>query len=98
MLESYNLLCSPVEGEQQVVSVSCTKAAEPALRERNIIRILRKKRKSLREDRMRFLLSRLQRAAAWRHLLIAILLAVCLALLFPGVSEAHAILLRSDPA
>src|SRR2546425_10140315 len=28
----------------------------------------------------------------------AVLLALCLALLLPGISEAHAILLRSDPA
>lgn len=33
-----------------------------------------------------------------RRLLIAALLAVCLALVLPGTSEAHAILLRSDPA
>src|SRR3989442_6062081 len=30
--------------------------------------------------------------------LIAVLLALCLLLLFPGVASAHAILLRSDPA
>ena len=33
-----------------------------------------------------------------RRLLLAVLLAICLALVFPGISEAHAILLRSDPA
>jgi len=33
-----------------------------------------------------------------RRLLVAVLLAFCLALIFPGTSEAHAILLRSDPA
>ncbi len=35
---------------------------------------------------------------AQRRLLVAVLLAFCLALIFPGTSEAHAILLRSDPA
>ena len=35
---------------------------------------------------------------ARRSLLIAVLLALCLLLLFPGVASAHAILLRSDPA
>src|SRR2546426_2179436 len=33
-----------------------------------------------------------------RRLLVAVLLAFCLALIFPGTSEAHAILPRSDPA
>lgn len=33
-----------------------------------------------------------------RRVLIAALFAVCLMLLFPGISLAHAILLRSDPA
>ena len=33
-----------------------------------------------------------------RRLLVAVLLAFCLVLIFPGTSEAHAILLRSDPA
>lgn len=36
--------------------------------------------------------------SARRHVLVAVLLAVSLALLLPGTSEAHAILLRSDPA
>ena len=43
-------------------------------------------------------MSRLQAHSALHHLLIAALLAVCLALVLPGTSEAHAILLRSDPA
>src|SRR5438876_3849082 len=33
-----------------------------------------------------------------RRVLMAALLSVCLALILPGTSEAHAILLRSDPA
>src|SRR5216683_7237463 len=44
------------------------------------------------------MLSRLQMGSTRRRLLIAALLAVCLALVLPGTSEAHAILLRSDPA
>ena len=43
-------------------------------------------------------MSQLQVNSARRRLLIAALLAVCLALVLPGTSEAHAILLRSDPA
>ncbi len=52
----------------------------------------------VKEDRTRFMLSRLQMGSTRRRLLIAALLAVCLALVLPGTSEAHAILLRSDPA
>lgn len=37
-------------------------------------------------------------AATWRLVPIALLLAISIVFLFPGVSEAHAILLRSDPA
>src|SRR5216684_6200561 len=44
------------------------------------------------------MLSRLQMGSTRRRLLIAALLAVCLALVLPGTSEAHAILLHSDPA
>src|SRR6266566_2021518 len=44
------------------------------------------------------MMSRLQVNSARRRLLIAALLAVCLTLVLPGVSLAHAILLRSDPA
>jgi len=44
------------------------------------------------------MMSRLPIRAAQRRLLVAVLLAVCLALALPGTSEAHAILLRSDPA
>src|SRR5437016_3205027 len=43
-------------------------------------------------------MSRLQVNSVWRRLLIAALLAVCLALVLPGTSEAHAILLRSNPS
>src|SRR6266849_8768037 len=57
-----------------------------------------KKRKSLREDRIRSSMPSLHLSVIGRRVLIAILLAVCLALVFPGVSLAHAILLRSDPA
>src|SRR5712692_11820124 len=44
------------------------------------------------------MMSRLQLNSARRRLLVAVLLAVCLALVLPGTSEAHAILLRSNPA
>ena len=37
-------------------------------------------------------------ATLWRSLFLALFLAVCVFFLFPGKSEAHAILLRSDPA
>src|SRR2546422_10843298 len=56
------------------------------------------KRTCVKEDRTRSMMSRLQVNSARRRLLIAALLAVCLALVLPGTSEAHAILLRSDPA
>src|SRR6266568_4504412 len=56
------------------------------------------KRTCVKEDRTRSMMSRLQAHSALHHLLIAALLAVCLALVLPGTSEAHAILLRSDPA
>ncbi len=44
------------------------------------------------------MLSHVRFPAVRRRVLLAALFAVCLALLFPGISEAHAILLRSDPA
>lgn len=44
------------------------------------------------------MLTHMRFPAVRRRVLLAALLAVCLALLFPGISEAHAILLRSDPA
>src|SRR5712692_10769117 len=57
-----------------------------------------RKRTRVKEDRTRFMISRPQLHSVRRRLLIAALLAVCLALVVPGTSEAHAILLRSDPA
>src|SRR6266702_2596789 len=47
---------------------------------------------------MRSIMSYLRLSIVRRRLLLAVLLAICLALVFPGISEAHAILLRSDPA
>ncbi len=44
------------------------------------------------------MMSRLHITAAQRRLLVAVLLALGLAFAFPAASEAHAILLRSDPA
>src|SRR5713101_2264424 len=47
---------------------------------------------------MRLMIFHWHVTVAQRRLLVAILLAFYLALIFPGTSEAHAILLRSDPA
>src|SRR5258707_3694334 len=58
----------------------------------------RKKKKRLKEDRIRPMHSQARFIAVRRRLLAAALFAVCLVLLFPGISLAHAILLRSDPA
>jgi len=44
------------------------------------------------------MMSRLHMTAGQRRLLVAVLLALGLAMAFPAVSEAHAILMRSDPA
>src|SRR6266436_3690302 len=57
-----------------------------------------KKNHRLREDWIGPMLSHVRFPAVRRRVLLAALFAVCLALLFPGISEAHAILLRSDPA
>ena len=74
-------------------------AAEPAVPLCNIERIYRETKKPiLSEDRMKPRMTHLRLIGLWRRLLVAILFAVCLALLLPGISEAHAILLRSDPA
>ncbi len=74
-------------------------AAEPAVPLCNIERIYREtKNPILSEDRMKPRMTHLRLIGLWRRLLVAILFAVCLALLLPGISEAHAILLRSDPA
>jgi len=43
-------------------------------------------------------MSQLQVNSARRRVLVAVLLALCLTLALPAISEAHAILLRSDPA
>lgn len=52
----------------------------------------------LRENRIRLMKSSLPISTAPRRWLVAALVAVFLALVFPGTSEAHADLLRSDPA
>ncbi len=57
-----------------------------------------KKKRRLKEDRIRPIHSQARFIAVRRRLLAAALFAVCLVLLFPGISLAHAILLRSDPA
>jgi copper transport protein len=58
----------------------------------------KKKRTYLRVDWIKRMLSHVRFIAVRRRLLVAALFAICLMLLFPGISEAHAILLRSDPA
>jgi copper transport protein len=52
----------------------------------------------VKEDQIELKVSKIQAHPVRRRLLIAALLAVCLALVLPGVSLAHAILLRSNPA
>src|SRR5437870_2814820 len=47
---------------------------------------------------MRLMMSYVHSSTVRRRLLVAALVAVFLALVFPGVSSAHAVLLRSDPA
>src|SRR5229473_7674876 len=56
-----------------------------------------KKKRRVKEDRIRPIHSQARFIAVRRRLLAAALFAVCLVLLFPGISLAHAILLRSDP-
>ena len=58
----------------------------------------RRRKKRLKEDQIRPMHSQTRIIAVRRRLLAAALFAVCLVLLFPGISLAHAILLRSDPA
>ncbi len=52
----------------------------------------------MRVDWIKRILPHVRCIAVRRRLLVAALFAICLMLLFPGISEAHAILLRSDPA
>src|SRR6266566_234666 len=96
---SYNPICSPVEGTHQNgagpsrlvggIRIILVKPRTYAYREEN---------ECVKEDRTRPMMSRLQVNSVRRRLLIAALLAVCLALVLPGTSEEHAILLRSEPA
>src|SRR6266705_4049773 len=59
--------------------------------------VIEEKRKSLTEDRIRPIMPHVSLLGAQRRFLVAVLCAACLALVLPGTSEAHAILLRSDP-
>lgn len=52
----------------------------------------------MHEDWIKPTMLYLRLIVARRRLLVAILLAFCLVLLFPGTSEAHSVLVRSDPA
>jgi copper transport protein len=52
----------------------------------------------LHENRIRLMKSSMPISTAPRRWLVAALVALFLALVFPGVSSAHAVLLRSDPA
>src|SRR2546421_11333781 len=60
--------------------------------------VIEEKRKSLTEDRIRPIMPHVSLLGARRRFLVAVLFATCLALVLPGTSEAHAILLRSDHA
>src|SRR5712691_7211481 len=60
--------------------------------------IKRRRERALKEDRIRLTMPHARWISARRRLLVAVLLAACLVWLLPGVSLAHAILLRSDPA
>jgi len=72
---------------------------EPARQGWNSARIYREKKSMrLRENRIRLMKSSLPISTARRRWLVAALVALFLVLVFPGVSSAHAILLRSDPA
>ncbi len=66
---------------------------------RNAARSHREKQsKSLSRDRIQPIIPHVRLILAQRRFPVAVLLALCVALLLPGTSEAHAILLRSDPA
>src|SRR5437660_9370885 len=60
--------------------------------------VIEEKRKSLTVDRIRPIMPHVSLLGTRRRFLVAVLCAACLALVLPGTSEAHAILLRSDPA
>src|SRR2546427_2392589 len=72
--------------------------AEPTCRCVTSFVVIEKKRKSLTVDRIRPIMPHASLLGARRRFLVAVLFAACLALVLPGTSEAHAILLRSDPA
>src|SRR2546430_14729209 len=73
--------------------------AKPALQVENSARMYREKKSlRLRENRIRLMKSSMPISTAPRRWLVAALFALFLALVFPGVSSAHAVLLRSDPA
>src|SRR6266571_959407 len=72
--------------------------AEPTCRCVTSSVVIEEKRKSLTVDRIRPIMPHVSLLGARRRFLAAVLLAACLALVLPGTSEAHAILLRSDPA
>src|SRR5947209_8761142 len=72
--------------------------AEPTCRCVTSSVVIEEKRKSLTVDRIRPSMPHVSLLSARRRFLVAVLCAACLALVLPGTSEAHAILLRSDPA
>src|SRR6266702_6132994 len=71
--------------------------AEPTCRCVTSFVVIEKKRKSLIVDRIRPIMPHVSLLGAQRRFRVAVLCAACLALVLPGTSEAHAILLRSDP-
>src|SRR5437764_9948208 len=64
----------------------------------NVVRSNREKSSNLRVDRIRPIMLHMRWIDARRRLLVAAVIAVCLVVVLPWISEAHAILLRSDPA
>jgi len=73
--------------------------AEPVRQGWNSARIYREKKSMrLRNNQLRLMMSSVHISTARRRWLVAALVALFLALVFPGVSSAHAVLLRSDPA
>src|SRR5438874_6932126 len=73
--------------------------AKPALQVENSARMYREKKSlRLRENRIRLMKSSMPISTAPRRWLVAALFALFLALIFPAMGEAHADLLRSDPA
>src|SRR6266567_4651681 len=94
-MNAYKPMCSSIEAEHG----TARPGTAPAMAVRNAARSHREKQsKSLSRDRIQPIIPHVRLILAQRRFPVAVLLALCVALLLPGTSEAHAILLRSDPA